>query len=126
MNFTWDEHVLPALKRAVALKGEDYVYEKPTHEDGLLFCSNWTMENGVKVPSCIVGHVLFDLLPNAQVAVRQHTPSDDELLYQRGAYGNTFDNKSWEALRKAQNLQDSGNTWGIALEQAIVRANLTD
>jgi len=118
MHFTWDEHVLPALKRAVELKGEDYIYERQNSNG---FCANWTLDEGEMVPSCVVGHVLHDLLPaESWENVGQCAASTEVIMMLYPEY--TFDDKSRAALKRAQELQDTSYTWGAALTAAIIHA----
>lgn len=113
------EDVVLALKRIVAEKGEDYVYEKVnTGHD--MRCVYFDKEKGQ--PSCLVGHLMYQegLLTDAE----QFDPFEDNdatdmvhlLDYQGKAY---FGERSEMLLRLVQAQQDGGNTWGNSLDYAI-------
>lgn len=114
MTYTYDQ-TIELLQRAVAEKGDSYVYEK---ELGLFPCRYF---NNQGTPSCIVGHV-FDY-------VGLLTVIDDSRNYSQvnGTIGGSgqrvmpepiaeaFSDASFVALQAAQDAQDDGKTWGEAL-----------
>jgi hypothetical protein len=120
--------VTAELERVVAEYGEDYVYPKAGYT-----CSY--SESGQ--PSCIVGHVIAALNPEAFAKIAEledltgasgsatsivlgnweHTDwasstDEDEDL---GAITLTEDGRLASALNEAQRQQDAGATWGVAL-----------
>lgn len=112
------QYVTRLMEEAVALKGEDYVYEQRKPDDFGETCDY--IRDGQ--PSCIVGHVLV------AAGVRPEVLSNHE---GEGAYSaiNTLahcggqegliewaaDNDLRSALNDAQGAQDAGRTWGEAL-----------
>lgn len=109
-KFTREEFTA-ALERAVALKGEDYVYERP--EDG--FCKY--MYDGQ--PSCLIGHALLDLGVeySAQWEGKHARAIGHGVDHQD--YVPTFnwpDDSTAHAAIRAQGRQDDGETWGVALD----------
>lgn len=128
MHLSYEDAVL-GLKKALAVKGEDYVYEWPqfplaANEGGGLKqrCAYFTPQGA---PSCIVGHVMADL---------GHTVEDLDApdgLFEKtrnvgtGAIralkhlGYTLDYRAVEVLANAQALQDLGRPWGRAVTDAI-------
>jgi hypothetical protein len=131
-HLTYEDAVL-GLKKALAVKGEDYVYERPTfkltNDITINACAYFTPEGR---PSCIVGHVLADL---------GHTIDDLDApkmspdgTFNTGAtasmamdyLGYELDEKTRSLLSIAQDYQDSGGTWGHAVETAIEFASHVD
>lgn len=128
-NFT-RENVTAALKDIVAEYGEDYVYPAAGAT-----CTYSQPEDGKLVPSCIVGHVIYRLAPEAFAVIADleaitnfgdSSPAQEVL---RGALGDfgvqdnsahldplTEDRDLVYALTEAQGAQDTGHTWGQALE----------
>jgi len=111
------------LHKVVESKGSDYFY--PEYYDSGLGC--YYAKDGE--PSCIVGHVLFEL----GVPVSAMTYSEDETepsgnlssgtvstLFEtlNGEYGIYFTPAARHALSAAQATQDARFTWGEALAQA--------
>lgn len=112
MTYT-NAQINAALKKALADRGEDYVYpESEKHKGGCMYAT----EDGA--PSCIVGYVLHVLDPEkfAEVATWER----------KKGTGDTAVDDAWrdldldfqldqvEALRMAQVKQDRGDTWGTA------------
>lgn len=102
-----------ALKKALEVKGDDYVYEKDSN-GGCHYAVNGE-------PSCIVGHVLHALDPEMFEAV-----ADFEGDYDKSRGDNTFRNVAQSlnlpfhgdqviALARVQRDQDAGETWGLAV-----------
>lgn len=125
MNVTHsDEEVMAALRKAVELKGSDYVYPKSEKVEGV--CQYATSEG---TPSCIVGHVVHILDPKAfeqlsHVEGVQGTdsasslawrPFDDGMAYLPEGF---WSGRAGDFLQDAQTLQDGGGTWGDALAVA--------
>lgn len=97
------ERFTAAMERAVALKGEDYVYEMPGGGDTCLYRYE-------DKPSCIIGHVLEDLgVPYSPDWER--TTSNYVLKTMLGIEDETL----CSASVYAQGEQDNGGTWGQAL-----------
>jgi hypothetical protein len=92
-----------ALQEAVDLKGPDFIYEKPT---GAILCRYMDGNE----PDCIHAHALFSLghtnlsqYEGLSVSViLSELGVDDEILVQ--------------AATRAQFAQDTGSSWGEALE----------
>jgi hypothetical protein len=109
ITLTYDEAVA-LLNRAVQEKGEDYVYEMPDGIDGQCM---YVVDGA---PSCIIGHVYA------------YAGGDLELLHQCEGVGASVlrdqgvlfaDERTLGLLRRAQMRQDSGDSWGVAVEVAI-------
>ncbi len=132
--------VVEALHRAVAEKGEDYVYPAASsgYRGGACVYSERN-EAGEAYPSCIVGHVIAALDPEEFQAIVEYEQRMDEsfsvnelIQGKHGSYeieygGNRYaeafvpallmeDADVESALSIAQSLQDSGCTWGEAQE----------
>lgn len=104
------ERFTDAMHKAVASRGEDYVYTPP---EGGRMCM-YTDPDGT--PGCIVGVALAELGYTAE--------NTDSLAYGKGggaAYQLTLlgfvDPHVHEAANYAQRVQDTGGTWGVALNQ---------
>jgi len=120
------EETLRLLTRAVEEKGEGHVY--PTFPGTTTTLSCYYAKDGK--PSCIVGHVLFDL----GVPISDMTHDDENGRYGRislgvigghraslrSHYGLTFDNAAWSMLCVAQEVQDCREPWGEALAAAAL------
>lgn len=109
-----DQQITEALEKVV--KGnEDYIYDSGRPKgDG---CFYGTTEGE---PSCIVGHVIHALSPEAFEKIINAEVLDSFVV--RGAirYADGEFNISTEArdaLEKAQEAQDGGATWGTAYER---------
>lgn len=115
---TTTEEVTAALEKAIATKGEDYVYEPVG-----VTCRYTTEE---KAPSCIVGWVVAEVNPplfdalfdfektgNVIAAHDLDHPAkepefvDDELALE-------VDHRTLDALQAAQEIQDEGFAWAYA------------
>lgn len=92
-------------KRAVERRGADYVYE-PDNEGACHY-----FRGGA--PSCIVGHVIWDLGFTAEQV--KEGDSASEVLR---ALGVEFDSQTEDFLRSVQALQDVKHPWGYAVERA--------
>jgi hypothetical protein len=121
-NETIQQYVTRLMEEAVALKGEDYVYEQPTSnpDDILSPTCYYVWDNQ---PSCIVGHVLYaagvpldDLHEHegnaALMVAAALIPEWNDGKDDSSRVGPT---RLVRALDKAQSAQDSGSTWGEAL-----------
>lgn len=116
ISITDPHETMSALDRAVNVKGSSYVYKRLDSWNA--GCSNTEVdpETGERVPSCIVGHVLADLLGGV------------ELIPAEGAFRSTFETMEFDGvtfdpvskviLGVAQQIQDSERTWGEALRAA--------
>lgn len=127
VTLNFDEAVTLA-KRAIAEKGEDYVYSRTS----LLFCNNFNEEDGS--PSCIVGHILsykgmaWGALRNRQDAHNEQAGNGVFQAIYNSAGVSTLVNdevialdssKTEDFLSELQNLQDNGAPWGKALNAAL-------
>lgn len=125
MNVTHsDEEVMAALRKAVELKGEDYTYPDNEMADGT--CRYATAES---TPSCIVGHVVHILDPEAfaqlaRVEGEHGTDAASSLAWRPIDGGEGYlapgfwSDRAAGFLQAAQNMQDGGFTWGDALAHA--------
>ena len=109
MTFT-DEQVTASIEKVVREKGRDFVYRSP---DGLCVNAMRRPIDAKAVPSCLIGHVFFDL----------GVPVEDLLHCYASIATQLVDMLKIEvsphvarALRSAQIAQDSGSTWGYALD----------
>lgn len=107
---------LRLLEKAVADKGEDYVY--PHYNDGCAYFEEAFRENAGQ-PSCIVGHVLSyggiteeDLNGANMTGVRSLTGENSR------CHVLDVDDETRELLRAAQAFQDAGMPWGHAVAEA--------
>lgn len=96
------EHVRGLLLRAIAEKGEDYVYPLANANSACLYFE----DDGQ--PSCIVGHVLHYM-------GESHGPEGASAYVAVRNFG--WSNAVREGLLKAQRAQDDGRTWGEALAE---------
>lgn len=117
MRITYEDVVL-GFKRAVEAKGEDYVY------DGVSGACSY-FEPVDQTPSCLVGHVLADLGYTAEDLVGYNYSNVTDLVRERVLEVDR--NETLVMLRRAQNLQDTGSTWGVAVERATtpIHPNVT-
>lgn len=112
-NESTREYVTRLMEEAVALKGEDYVYEQlPTCDPDAITPTTcyyvWDDQ-----PSCIVGHVLHAAgVPLDRLRVREGIAAH---MVVRAEAPDDWDTSLEDALDAAQGLQDSGGTWGQAL-----------
>lgn len=110
------EKALELLEKAVAEKGEDFVYTSPIADTRV--CQYIDSSSN---PSCIVGHVvkyLSDELGNQAVFLElgEHEGQSALDLVLPGV---VFDSEAALALATAQEVQDSmEDTWGTALKRA--------
>lgn len=110
---------------------EDYVYEKPLvtyeydegpYEAETTDCAYSTPGGD---PSCLVGHVLWDVMDDEQWAEVRSSEYDDGVEF-IGGIGIShlepaeclFDGAAIAVLQVAQNMQDRGTRWGEALDAA--------
>lgn len=112
------DKAIELLKRAVAEKGADYVYERPDEALSCVYVSNGA-------PSCIVGHVISYVAPELLDSIHiweqdafAETGSGVESLVEH--FGAEFDmtDEALTALGIAQEAQDMGANWGRALGKA--------
>lgn len=116
---------LQLLLDAVAVKGEDYVYEGV--EDGMDAMRCYYARNGA--PDCIVGHVLhklgvpiekmeYDILTKHQSDVISYKTIYVHFDKLREAYGINFSARAQRLLGLTQGLQDQDVPWGEAVQRA--------
>ena len=118
------QQAIKLLQRAVAEKGEDYIYKKPGPVG-----SDCTYTTPDGAPSCIVGYVLGYLDPAFLEQINQmEWEYSDPVTASVASMVSVFDldlHLSFEALcvlASVQNLQDAGLIWGQAVARSI-RAN---
>lgn len=120
MTFTFEE-MESALNLAVETKGEDYVYELPQQN----VCTYSTRTDGEPEPSCIVGHVINTLSPEAFKLIASREWKNGHFMSSVSApniersfnvklWGDKEKDKILNFLTAAQTRQDSGQNWGIA------------
>ena len=137
------QDVLDAARKIVAEKGPDYVYPRNSvtgtgYNGGGYGGANGPVYAEDGKPSCLVGHVIHALDPEAfahLAAVEEvyGTESADNLTYQAFNSGNRNEGDGesyhylpwdfWDAeaevlMNQAQTYQDVGKAWGDALAQA--------
>lgn len=118
------------LKKAVAKKGEDYVYPKGRFGNFGPSCvyAYWTEENEV-APSCLVGHALIDFMPELTYDIVFSENKATEGLYAQGSIRGIASQMQADGvlkitpealayLARAQHRQDESYTWGASLEAA--------
>lgn len=116
MTILTKDAVSEALHKAVAEKGEDYVY--PRANEGCRYADPYNPE----VPSCIVGHVVAALDPETFKRIGQREEENEmsfsaTYLLDDGPFGlDPEDDSVVAALQVAQSLQDLGLPWGYAQE----------
>lgn len=111
--------VIDTLRSIVEEYGQDYVY--PAAKTGDV-C---TYANSDGTPSCIVGHFISRIDPEGFKKVANMEASEGESFSPDAALkyaGILYDTESDYALSEAQDAQDSGQTWGDALQEAIAAA----
>lgn len=119
MTFTLED-VLNAAREVVAEKGADYVYPNSIVGGGDGVC---VYAGEDSAPSCLVGHVIYRLDPEAflQVAEIEATEGTTAAggLEEDGYLPEGFwDEEAQEAMVAAQASQDNGWPWGYALKEA--------
>ena len=92
-----------AINKVVSRQGEDYVY--PKWDRG---CVYRDIDN---CPSCIVGHVVYELEPELLLELCEGNTMDSQSIIIR----ERFMDESLYALTEAQSSQDGGQPWGHAL-----------
>ncbi len=141
------EHAITALHEAVEEKGADYVYDNGDYD-----CTYSTHPDpdGHRQPSCIVGHVIAKLDPNAfkEIALNEWTWEDDVEVYvddedpfvpsyisgwvadpadvktiSSAHPGLIADEEAVKFLAEAQWHQDCGAAWGVAEKNALKAVN---
>lgn len=116
MNAYTNEQIVTAAREAVAEKGVEYVYQKGGGELSACYYATPDMK-----PSCIVGHILAKIAPEAfeDVAAHERKPDPDyngtgiKRVADELNLGFTPDQVY--RLNQAQIQQDRGDTWGEAL-----------
>lgn len=105
---------LELLRKAVADKGEEYVY--PHANSG---CVNVEYDDDIEeyYPSCIVGHALYHA--GIDPAVIAEAGADEASVEELSYYGIAeFSEDAENVMSMAQLLQDRGFLWGVALKAA--------
>lgn len=102
-----------AIKKALAEKGGDYVYERVIHEKtgsgGCVYAVG-------DAPSCIVGHVLNALDPEMFKRVAEWEQEAEDTGFRQAAVALElpFGRDQIHALSQAQVAQDDGYKWSAA------------
>lgn len=115
--------VLAKLEEIVAEYGEDHKYDP----DRVRAECNYAEPNGD--PSCVAGHVFFRLDPDLFESIREaeatsqisQTVCDIESKYHVEL---PLTRLASTVLLTAQSRQDSGYSWGVALEEAKKAADI--
>lgn len=109
------EQVRESLRKAVALKGEGYVYERPaTTTDDCFYADPKT-----GAPSCIAGHVFADLDPAffARLAELEAKTGESKSIDFIDLFTEVLEPEALLGLGMSQVVQDTGATWGEALRR---------
>jgi hypothetical protein len=118
------------IGRAVAERGEDYVYPYVSCQNVLkagefyglreTFEANWR-RGATQVPEdqpgCIVGLAMSYVLPLEQINIGGGIVTMRSTLHQEGLA--RFSTKAVNFLADAQGYQDNGYAWGVAMREAI-------
>lgn len=118
-----ETEVLSLLRRAVELKGSNYIYEKDYNGD--LLCRY--AKDGC--PDCIIGHVLAWIgIPLEEMEANDDPAKPNGELSEgtigglfwkiKNLHGITFTRRAEQMLSRAQADQDGGLSWGYALKAA--------
>lgn len=129
------DRAIETAKKVVAAKGSDYVYVKPADRSGFGTACSYSDPNGGA--SCLVGYMVRALRPKTFKEIVQyeaehgsfgadsltkhdHTtdPDDYDEFGEYKAF-EIFEPEAERFLSELQDNQDSGRTWGFALEQAL-------
>lgn len=125
MSKITNAEVIEMLDKVVAGR-EDYVYEYTTINGRENTTCMYSTPEGA--PSCIVGHLLHDNLPEyfRKVSESEYLTNDAGDVYASAGIrvydlpniSEIFDTHAIEALGVAQEAQDWGRSWGKAVERA--------
>lgn len=113
--FTLDQ-VLDAAREVVDGRGSDYVY--PGAGSACFYATS------DEKPSCLVGHVIFKLDPEAFATIATaeregcESKAAQDLIYDNWLPDNFWTDDAIAAMQYAQVAQDEGATWGDALAAA--------
>ncbi len=99
-----DEQFIAAMREAVKVRGEDFVYPDEWREDGYGACHYTVNGEG----ACIVGKAL-------EIAAGEPYEGDNGGAYVVLSEVFGLSEKVAEAARNAQVVQDNSRTWGEAL-----------
>lgn len=119
------EEALALLERAVAEKGEDYVYPDHGRADTDYRTSHGScvyQTRHTKQPACIVGHVLDYAGRLGDVVEAGLNQNGVTRLTVAGFGLKVFTHRAGQVLGKAQSSQDNGGSWGEALAAARAAA----
>lgn len=104
------------LVKAIAEKGEDYLYEKYVDENGYSMCKYVVQDaKGDDCPSCIVGYAINCIDP-ALFAILAVEEAENGGMSALEIHAVDFESSAKWALQAAQTVQDGCGTWGEALE----------
>lgn len=111
--------MLEALRQAVALKGENYVYEYPTYEGGEPTAECVYIDPSTGGPSCVVAYALDVLRPDiwkASPVVQGNRTANEFTDYRENVLEVTVEAAT--VARAAQRVQDNEKPWSEALRAA--------
>lgn len=117
------EDAVALIERAVAEKGKDFEYEQAkftSDHDGHAF-EDYAYFDGEGKPSCIVGHA-FSYLGITSEDIGSHntsTTARPACMFLEREHGFSFDEEAKGLFYKAQDRQDQGDQWSVALGMAI-------
>ncbi len=114
------ELVIKTLREVVAEKGTEYIYaDEMGRTAGAAYCVNFYQDGS---PACIAGHVYQRWFDQDIL-----TPEQWELIDRRGGVESVFaridptvyiSSAAAAVLTEAQERQDIGESWGVALRRA--------
>ena len=107
--------VVASLKRAVAAKGEGYVYEAPGGPGEDCYYDNANFDPGYYPPGesgCIVGWVARDLFGTDVDFIEGNSAEEQP-------WAADLEKKAVDLLKNVQFLQDGGSAWGNAVAMGI-------
>lgn len=126
---TYDE-ALQALQDAVAIKGEDYVYPDSAKVGSNRSCVYFNEGDGT--PACIVGHALASWgytltdLNSAGAYLGDMNEAGATPSFFEALNIEITDARTGALLGLAQDAQDTGRAWGIAVSRAVTDAQRDD
>jgi hypothetical protein len=113
---------IAVLEKVVELKGADYVYDAETLGNMSGECQYAYVDNeGTVQPGCIVGYAVYTT-EGQEVLEDLHRDADPRTYGVDDIAPVNLDNDVIKVLLVAQNLQDSGKPWGVALQGAKLAA----
>ena len=102
--------ILEGLRKAVELRGEDYV--DPNSEERVSGCLYVNDRDTEPTPGCIVGTAYYVLTGELLGYEYEYTAASDP------EFDDILDEEAKRVAAAAQKVQDEGGTWGQALREA--------